>query len=128
MSRGRVSKGVPTGGQFSPDRHSESGVELGRRREMPGYQRMIAEAIDTEEPEMAALVEDFIRMEHPTLDSLSRDQLHTAARSAHGDVIAWGSGAATPEQTGHMTLADYCRVMSLDYPPSLKARGHEAEL
>jgi hypothetical protein len=80
--------------------------------ELRGYAAHIAEGIGSADPALLALVEDFMRLEHGTLDALSAGRFTTAARRALADVLAWRDAG---DVDGH-TLGEYCATMRLDYP------------
>lgn len=83
-----------------------------RGQPLTGYRKLISEATGSSDPALLALVEDFMRLDHSTLDHLSRDRFAHEARQAHADILTWHE--AGPVNGG--TLADYCASAGLACP------------
>lgn len=77
-----------------------------------GYRALIGEAIDSADPNLLRLVEEFMREEHGTLDALSRAAFIRSARTAYSDVLVWHASGALHG----VTLADYCEGFGFDCP------------
>lgn len=76
------------------------------------YAAIIATAIGTDDSASLALVEDLMREGRSGLDGLSLTEITELARECFDDAKAW----ATIGPVGGHALADYCRVMGLEYP------------
>lgn len=74
---------------------------------MSGYQNLIRQAINCS-ADVAAVVEDFMRIAHDTLDHLSPAEFNAAANEALVDVRFWSEN-----DVNGMTLDAYCKTMGL---------------
>ena len=83
-----------------------------------GYSAAIAEAIGSDDDALIDLVEEFMRIEHSTLDALTRARFVHLARESLDDILAWHHGGPV----NGTTLADYCTSFGLAYPISLTTR------
>ncbi|PZS29513.1 MAG: hypothetical protein DLM61_12700 [Pseudonocardiales bacterium] len=85
-----------------------------------GYGRAIADAIGTDDNDLLALVEDFMRSSTGgTLDALPSRDFDRLARTSMTDVIAWDIAG----EIDGINLTGYCEIMNLAYPASLHAVG-----
>ena len=80
-----------------------------------GYSAAISATIGSDEDALIDLVEEFMRIEHSTLDALTHARFVFLARESLDDILAWHHGG----QVNGFTLADYCASLGLAYPPSL---------
>ncbi|GAB3868622.1 hypothetical protein GCM10028801_44880 [Nocardioides maradonensis] len=78
-----------------------------------GYARMISDAIQLEDPDTLALVENLMREQTGgVLDHLTARQFAKHARDAYSDARAWDTSGAV----NGFTLADYCRASGITPP------------
>lgn len=80
-----------------------------------GYSAAIGAAIGSDDDALIDLVEEFMRVEHSTLDTLTRARFVYLARESLDDILAWNESGPV----NGTTLADYGASFGLVYPASL---------